>query len=261
MEMHRPHILICGKKRAGKTTLIDRIIRETTLPVYGYKTQMVRDAGDEYGHVFIVPAGEDVVGGTCNINRADRFSENDRTGSVSGTGNSNRINQNDRTGRAIAVGKTGSMNRCSRGNVTGRTGGNEVGIAGGRVIRVNPDVFNSIGCALVKGVGKDGDGMIVMDEIGYMEDEAEDFCAAVREAFDGDIPVLASIKRTEHASRHIDTILHHPRTNVFMLTKSNREEVYAKVSEIVREWERNCDRSCDRNSDRNRARRGGAREV
>ena len=103
--------------------------------------------------------------------------------------------------------------------------------------------------------------MIVMDEIGYMEDEAEDFCAAVREAFDGDIPVLASIKRTEHASRHIDTILHHPRTNVFMLTESNREEVYAKVSEIVREWERNCDRSCDRNSDRNRARRGGAREV
>ena len=243
MEMHRPHILICGKKRAGKTTLIDRIIRETTFPVYGYKTQMVRDAGDEYGHVFIVPAGEDVVGGTCNINRADRLSENDRTG------------------RAIAVGKTGSMNRCSRGNVTGRTGGNEVGIAGGRVIRVNPDVFNSIGCALVKGVGKDGDGMIVMDEIGYMEDEADDFCAAVREAFDGDIPVLASIKRTEHASRHIDTILHHPKATVFMLTESNREEVYAKVSEIVKEWERNCDRDRNRNCDQNRARRGGAREI
>jgi nucleoside-triphosphatase THEP1 len=103
--------------------------------------------------------------------------------------------------------------------------------------------------------------MIVMDEIGYMEDEADDFCAAVREAFDGDIPVLASIKRTEHASRHIDTILHHPKATVFMLTESNREEVYAKVREMVKEWERNCDRSCDRNSDRNRARRGGAREV
>ena len=243
MEMFRPHILICGRKRAGKTTLIDRIIGETSLPVYGYKTQMVRDAGDEYGHVFIVPAGGGLVSETGRSSKTGRVSSTDRISSTV------KDSTNIRDSRTSIVSKTG------------RTGENEVGIAGGRVIRVNPDVFNSIGCALVKGVGKDGDGMIVMDEIGYMEDEAEDFCAAVREAFDGDIPVLASIKRTEHASRHIDTILHHPRANVFMLTESNREEVYAKVSEIVKEWERNCDRSCDRNSDRNRARRGGAREV
>ena len=243
MEMCRPHILICGRKRAGKTTLIDRIIGETSLPVYGYKTQMVRDAGDEYGHVFIVPAGGGLVSETGRSSKTGRVSSTDRISSTV----KDSINIRD--------------SRTSIVNITGWTGENEVGIAGGRVIRVNPDVFNSIGCALVKGVGKDGDGMIVMDEIGYMEDEAEDFCAAVREAFDGDIPVLASIKRTEHASRHIDMILHHPRANVFMLTESNREEVYAKVSEIVREWERNCDRSCDRNSDRNRARRGGAREI
>ena len=243
MEMHRSHILICGRKRAGKTTLIDRIIGETSLPVYGYKTQMVRDAGDEYGHVFIVPAGGGLVSETGRSSKTGRVSSTDRINSTV------KDSINIRDSRTSIVSKTGW------------TGENEVGIAGGRVIRVNPDVFNSIGCALVKGVGKDGDGMIVMDEIGYMEDEAEDFCAAVREAFDGDIPVLASIKRTEHASRHIDTILHHPRANVFMLTESNREEVYAKVSEIVKEWERNCDRSCDRNSDRNRARRGGAREI
>ena len=247
--MCRPHILICGRKRAGKTTLIDRIIRETTLPVYGYKTQMVRDAGDEYGHVFIVPAGGGLVSETGRSSKAGRASSTD------GISSTDRINSTVKDSINIRDSRTSIVSK------TGRTGENEVGIAGGRVIRVNPDVFNSIGCALVKGVGKDGDGMIVMDEIGYMEDEAEDFCTAVREAFDGDIPVLASIKRTEHASRHLDTILHHPRANVFMLSESNREEVYAKVSEIVKEWERNCDRNRDRNCDRNRARRGGAREV
>ena len=249
MEMFRPHILICGRKRVGKTTLIDRIIGETSLPVYGYKTQMVRDAGDEYGHVFIVPAGGGLVSETGRSSKTGRVSSTDRISSA------DRINSTVKDSINIRDSRTSIV------SITGRTGENEVGIAGGRVIRVNPDVFNSIGCALVKGVGKDGDGMIVMDEIGYMEDEAEDFCAAVREAFDGDIPVLASIKRTEHASRHIDMILHHPKATVFMLTESNREEVYAKVREMVKEWERNCDRSCDRNSDRNRARRGGAREV
>ena len=243
MEMCRPHILICGRKRAGKTTLIDRIIGETSLPVYGYKTQLVRDAGDEYGHVFIVPAGGGLVSETGRSSKTGRVSSTDRINSTV------KDSINIRDSRPSIVSKTGW------------TGENEVGIAGGRVIRVNPDVFNSIGCALVRAGGEDGEGMIVMDEIGYMEDEADDFCAAVREAFDGDIPVLASIKRTEHASRHIDTILHHPRANVFMLTESNREEVYAKVSEIVKEWERNCDRNRDRNCDRNRARRGGAREV
>lgn len=243
MEMCRPHILICGRKRAGKTTLIDRIIGETSLPVYGYKTQMVRDARDEYGHVFIVPAGGGLVSETGRSSKAGRVSSTDRINSTV------KDSINIRDSRPSIVSKTGW------------TGENEVGIAGGRVIRVNPDVFNSIGCALVRSGGEDGEGMIVMDEIGYMEDEAEDFCAAVREAFDGDIPVLASIKRTEHASRHIDTILHHPRANVFMLTESNREEVYAKVSEIVKEWERNCDRDRNRNCDQNRARRGGAREI
>ena len=243
MEMFRPHILICGRKRAGKTTLIDRIIGETSLPVYGYKTQMVRDAGDEYGHVFIVPAGGGLVSETGRSSKTGRVSSTDRINSTV------KDSINIRDSRTCIV------------SITGRTGENEVGIAGGRVIRVNPDVFNSIGCALVRAVGEDGEGMIVMDEIGYMEDEAEDFCAAVREAFDGDIPVLASIKRTEHARRHIDTILHHPRANVFMLTESNREEVYAKVSEIVKEWERNCDRNRDRTCGRNRARKGGACEI
>jgi len=255
MKMHRPHILICGRKRAGKTTLIDRIIGETSLPVYGYTTQMVRDAGDEYGHVVIVPAGGGLVSETGRSSKTGRVSSTDRISSTDRVSSTDRINSTVKDSINIRDSRTSIVSK------TGWTGENEVGIAGGRVIRVNPDVFNSIGCALVKGVGKDGDGMIVMDEIGYMEDGAEDFCAAVREAFDGDIPVLASIKRTEHASRHIDTILHHPRANVFMLTESNREEVYAKVSEIVKEWERNCDRDRNRNCDRNRARRGGAREI
>ena len=175
----RPHILICGKRQAGKTTLLNRIISESSLPVYGYRTQMERSNEDGCGHVYLYP-----------IDRGEHHRSED----------------------------------------------NEVGVTRERVIRVNSDVFNGLGCALLEAAKSDG--MIVMDEIGYMEDNAEEFCRSVRAAFDADIPVLASIKDTEHKSRHIQTILNHPKAKVFMLDQDNRDEIYRKVAKIVKEWER-----------------------
>ena len=173
----RKHILICGKKQSGKTTLINRIIRESRLPVYGYRTQMERSSEDGRGHVYMYPAGS--IGGS-------------------------------------------------------RSRENEVGITGGSVKSVNYDVFNGLGCALLEAARDDG--MIVMDEIGYMEDRAEKFCRAVAVAFDGDIPVLASIKDTDRRSEHIQRILAHPKAQVFRLNPDNREDVYEEIRAIVETW-------------------------
>lgn len=174
----RKHILICGKRQSGKTTLINRIISESCLPVYGYRTQMERSREDGCCHVYMYPAG-----------RMD-----------------------------------GPRSRE-----------NEVGITGGNVKRVNSDVFNGLGCALLEAARDDG--MIVMDEIGYMEDRAERFCRAVAAAFDGDIPVLASIKDTDHRSAHIQRILEHPKAQIFRLNPENREEIYEEIRSIVKTWE------------------------
>ena len=174
----KKHILICGKRQSGKTTLINRIISESCLPVYGYRTQMERSREDGCCHVYIYPAG-----------RMD-----------------------------------GPRSRE-----------NEVGITGGNVKRVNSDVFNGLGCALLEAARDDG--MIVMDEIGYMEDRAEKFCRAVAAAFDEDIPVLASIKDTDHRSAHIQRILEHPKAQVFRLNPENREEISEEIRSIVKTWE------------------------
>jgi len=175
----RLHILICGKRQAGKTTLINRVIQESGLPVYGYRTQMERSPEDGFGHVYIYPADN---------------------GEHSGSED------------------------------------NEIGVTQERIIRVNPGVLNGLGCKLL-GTARN-DGMIVMDEIGYMEDRAEDFCRSVTAAFNGDIPVLASIKDTEHQSGHIHSILNHPKARVYMLNKENRDEVYRTVKKVVEEWKR-----------------------
>ena len=38
--MEKRHILICGERRAGKSTLIEKLIKELDKPVYGFFTRM-----------------------------------------------------------------------------------------------------------------------------------------------------------------------------------------------------------------------------
>ncbi len=216
----RPHVLICGKRQPGKTTLIDRIIRESRLPVYGYRTKMERD-GNGYGHVYIYPAGIFPAGSGGHHGAEDHRPDNNKAGNDIGKEDGNDVGNEAYNGAGCEAGDR----IC-----------NEVGVARERVISVNTDVFNGLGCALLGAAGSDG--MIVMDEIGYMEDKAEDFCRAVTAAFDGDIPVLATIKDTQRPSRHIYSILHHPKARVFMLDRENREEIYREVMKIVNVWER-----------------------
>ena len=82
------------------------------------------------------------------------------------------------------------------------------------------------------------DGIIVMDEIGFMEEAVPEFCSAVLNHLDGDIPVLASVKGGKQAE-FIDRVLSHPKAEVFHLDGSNKEEIYDKILPYVLEWNDN----------------------
>ena len=75
----------------------------------------------------------------------------------------------------------------------------------------------------------DADSIIVFDEMGYIEVEERQWCAANLKILDGDIPVIAAVKNKE-GIKYIDAIKNHPKCRVFEITEENRNEL---VDEVV----------------------------
>ena len=173
------HVLICGKKQTGKTTLIERVMQEVNVPVYGYSTKIFRDNADGISRVYMYPAS----------------SKNRRRGTD-----------------------------------------NYIGSTRDKVLDVRSETFELLGTELIRSARPDG--ILVMDEIGFMENGALDFRKAVTEAFDGDIHILASIKDTDKNIDHIENIRNHPNSELIMLTEENRDQMTMKVMSIVSGWER-----------------------
>lgn len=163
------HILIEGKKKAGKTTLIDRVLKETDRKICGYRTAALKTDGEGCRYIYMYPVA----------------------------------------GKAVM------------------TDENLIGITRRKVISVNEEVFETLGVKLLSDIP--ADGLIVMDEIGYMENGCDRFCAKVKEAFDGDIPVLAAIKDPFKEDPYLEMIRNHPKAELFRLNEDNREEVYQEV--------------------------------
>lgn len=81
-------------------------------------------------------------------------------------------------------------------------------------------------------------GVIVLDEIGFLEVKAgaEDFCAAIMERLDGDIPVIAAVKDKDVP--FLEQVRQHPRARCFRITRENREQLISEVVEFMmkQEW-------------------------
>ena len=130
----RKHILICGEVGVGKSTLIQRLLAQNTLPLYGFITKKLDPDENGFHPIYIHPAGA----------RERRFDEENLIGT------------------------------CDR-----------------RIHNINLDVFNTLGVTYLQ--AKPG-GIILMDELGFMEAKAEAFTRAVMKALDGDVPVVAAVK-------------------------------------------------------------------
>ena len=169
------HILIYGERGSGKTEIIDRIIAQCSVPIYGFCTRTVREKPDGYHEIYMYPAGK-------------------------------------------ADGHMSSENYVADCNTKDRT--------------VNLEVFRTLGMKYLEAAA---DGIIVMDEIGFMEEGVPEFCQAILAHLDGDIPVLASVKGGKQAD-FIDSVLNHPKTEVFRLDGSNKEEIYEQVKLLIMQW-------------------------
>ena len=94
-----------------------------------------------------------------------------------------------------------------------------------------PKAFDSVGASILSSPPK-GAALIIMDELGVMENGAAVFCKAVMEALDGKLPILGVIKPKN--TEFLDAVRSHERSEIFMVSDSNREELPEILAEKLR---------------------------
>ena len=165
------HVIICGQRGTGKTTLIEMLLAQYTGPLYGFRTKITHTGADGYHQIYMFPA---------------KKQENTLTEE------------------------------------------NHIGDCNTRERIIYPEVFETLGAQLLREAKPDG--ILLMDELGFMESQAEGFCRSVIERFDGDIPVIAAAK----APGGIETdflraLWSHPRAEMFMLNGDNIQDIYHRL--------------------------------
>ena len=161
------HILILGDRGAGKSTLIRRLLKLTSLPLFGFFTK--KEDTFPYS-VYLWPA---------------YAPEN----------------------KVVAV-----TFRCTSHNV-------------------NLKAFNELGAQSISRA-EGNRGLIVMDELGFLESKASVFTESVLKALDGDIPILAAVKNRSEVP-FLEAVLKHPKAQVFIITSENREDLYKELAPVV----------------------------
>lgn len=159
----------------GKSTLIRRLLAESTLPVGGFVTRRLPQADGDgmfpiYLHAAALPPEERPYGpehlvGTCDSRRSVRY----------------------------------------------------------------PEAFDQLGPPLLT-----SGGLLVMDELGFLENDAYRFQAAVLAALDGPVPVLAAIKPKE--TDFLRRVRQHPHGEVFNITPESREALYQRLRSRILQW-------------------------
>ena len=97
-----------------------------------------------------------------------------------------------------------------------------------------PEVFDIFGAKCLEAKP---DGIIIMDELGFMEAGSAPFTQRVLEVLGGDIPVLAAVKsRTDIP--FLEQVRSHPKATVCHITPENREELFHRLLPIIQSiWE------------------------
>ena len=95
------------------------------------------------------------------------------------------------------------------------------------------ETFDNYGVACLDSINSDG--IVIMDELGFMEAEAGSFCAKVFELLDGDIPVILATKSGHDDVEFLVKLRNHPNAHTCYISEDNREELYVELRDYILE--------------------------
>ena len=113
-----------------------------------------------------------------------------------------------------------------------RSDENCVGDCNRKIHNSNIVVFDNLGTAYIRAAKPDG--IIVMDEVGFLEAEAKDFTAAILDALKGDIPVIAAVKDMENIP-FLDEVRGAEKAVCYHISEENRDALYDELSVKIKE--------------------------
>ena len=90
-----------------------------------------------------------------------------------------------------------------------------------------PLVFDTVGVGLLQNL--DNCDLIIMDEIGLSENEADVFVERVLDILDGDTPVLGVVQ--PKTGTLTGAVRNHPKVHLVLVTKENREMILQRMLE------------------------------
>lgn len=94
-----------------------------------------------------------------------------------------------------------------------------------------PRVFDDYGLRLLEGAGSAR--LLVMDEIGTMEENAERFCRRVEELLDGPVPILGVVQKQGDTPLQA-AIRRHPAVRLTEVTPENRDALLPLLLPLIR---------------------------
>ncbi len=176
--MEKRHLLICGERGVGKSTLIRRLLAHNTRPLGGFVTLRLKTP-DENGFypIYLYDAAQP---------------EGER--------------------------------RSTRENL--------VGSCDSRSSVRHSEVFDTLGVRCIESTPEDG--LILMDELGFLENGAPAFQRAVLDALDGETPVLAAVKPRD--TDFLRAVRGHERAELVFLDEGNREVLYEALRGRILTW-------------------------
>ena len=91
-------------------------------------------------------------------------------------------------------------------------------------------VYDTEGCALLEDARRQS-GVIVIDEIGRLERDARTYHRALLTCLDGDMPVLAVIRK--HKADWANWVRQHPKATLLEVTEDNRDGIPAQAYALL----------------------------
>ena len=110
-----------------------------------------------------------------------------------------------------------------------RTGENLIGYHKEQDIPAITAAFDRYAPKLMGAVPKEA--VVELDEIGFLEANAERFCQTVMHLLDGKNPVIAAVKNREHP--FLEAVRSHPEARCFYITETNRDTLFEEVLEFM----------------------------
>lgn len=106
----------------------------------------------------------------------------------------------------------------------------QIGTCANRSAGKHPEVFDTTGVALLRGIPQGS--LVLMDEIGVMEDAAKQFTARVFELLDGDYRVIVAVRDRE--TPLLDAIRGHQKSLCVTAQEANTAEFVRRAKNELR---------------------------